>query len=174
MHPRRQPAPRGLEQPWQALQEHADRIKDLHLRDLFTADEDRFARFSLKFEEILLDFSKNHITGETLDLLLDLAHQARLGDWIERMFRGERINNTENRAVLHVALRNRANTPIEVDGEDVMPGVNRVLEQMHDFTEAVRTGSWTGCTGRPVTDVVNIGIGGSDLGPHMVTTALRP
>jgi len=174
MHPRRQAAPKGLEQPWQALQAHAERIKDLHLRDLFSADEGRFSRFSLKFEEILLDFSKNHITGETLDLLLDLARQARLGDWIERMFRGERINNTENRAVLHVALRNRTNTPIEVDGEDVMPAVNRVLERMRAFTEAVRAGSWSGCTGRPVTNVVNIGIGGSDLGPRMVTTALRP
>ncbi len=174
MQPRTQSAPPGLERPWQALQAHAKKVERLHLRDLFDADGDRFHKFSLKFEELLLDFSKNHLTEETLDLLLHLAAEARLGEWIERMFRGERINNTENRAVLHVALRNRANTPIEVDGEDVMPKVNRVLERMRDFTEAVRGGRWTGCTGKAVTDVVNIGIGGSDLGPRMAAAALRP
>ena len=170
----RQPAPKGVEAPWQALQAHGEAMEKRHLRDLFASDPDRFSRFSLQFEEILLDFSKNLITDETLSLLLDLARQADVKSWIERMFRGERINNTENRAVLHVALRNLSNTPIEVDGRDVMPGVNRVLEQMADFTERVRGGAWRGCTGKAITDVVNIGIGGSDLGPHMVTTALHP
>ena len=170
----RQPAPKGVEAPWQALQAHGEAMETRHLRDLFASDPDRFSRFSLQFEEILLDFSKNLITDETLSLLLDLARQADVKSWIERMFRGERINTTENRAVLHVALRNLSNTPIEVDGRDVMPGVNRVLEQMADFTERVRGGQWRGCTGKAITDVVNIGIGGSDLGPHMVTTALHP
>ncbi len=170
----RQPAPKGVETPWQALQAHGEAMAKRHLRDLFASDPDRFDKFSLQFEEILLDFSKNLITDETLSLLLDLARQAGVRSWIERMFRGERINNTEKRAVLHVALRNLSNTPIEVDGRDVMPGVNRVLEQMERFTGRVRSGAWRGCTGKAITDVVNIGIGGSDLGPHMVTTALRP
>ena len=170
----RQPAPKGVEAPWQALQAHCETLEKLHLRDLFASDPHRFTKFSLQFEEILLDFSKNLITDETLSLLLELARQAGVKSWIERMFRGERINSTENRAVLHVALRNLSNTPIEVDGRDVMPGVKRVLEQMDRFTGRVRSGAWRGCTGKAITDVVNIGIGGSDLGPHMATTALRP
>ncbi len=174
MHRTEQPAPRGLEAPWQALQEQARRIRNTHLRDLFAADEARFERFSLAFEELFLDYSKNPITSEILAELTALARAARLEAWIDRMFRGERINNTEHRPVLHVALRNRTGTPILVDGEDVMPRVNAVLARMRRFTEAVRSGEWTGHTGRPVTDVVNIGIGGSDLGPRMVTTALRP
>ncbi len=169
-----QPAPAGLESPWQALQEHAKELEALHLRDLFQSDPHRFSRFSLQFEELFLDYSKNRITGETLRLLLELARQAGLERWIERMFRGERINNTEHRAVLHVALRNRSNTPIEVDGRDVMPEVNAVLEQMRRFTESVRNGEWRGFSGRPIDRIVNIGIGGSDLGPHMATIALRP
>ena len=163
-----------MEAPWQALQAHAEQMKTLHLRDLFAADPNRFQHFSLGQDELLLDYSKNRITARTLELLFRLAESAELGSWIERMFRGERINNTENRAVLHVALRNLSNTPIEVEGRDVMPEVNRVLEQMADFTGRVRSGHWRGCTGKPITDIVNIGIGGSDLGPHMVTTALRP
>ncbi len=174
MHASRQPAPRGLEGPWQALQRHAEELRDTHLRDLFAADPDRFRRFSLEFDDLFLDWSKNRITPRTMELLLELAEAADLAGWIERMFRGERINNTEGRPVLHVALRNRSNTPILVDGEDVMPAVNAVLERMRAFTEAVRSGQWRGCTGRAITDVVNIGIGGSDLGPRMAAAALRP
>ena len=170
----RQPAPKGLEEPWQALQAHGEVMEKHHLRNLFASDPDRFSKFSLKFDEILLDFSKNHITDQTLKLLLELARKADVTGWIGRMFRGERINNTEHRAVLHVALRNLSGRPIEVDGRDVMPEVNRVLARMEEFTGRVRSGEWRGCTGKPITDIVNIGIGGSDLGPHMVTTALRP
>ena len=159
---------------WQALAAHYDTIAPIHMRDLFQEDAQRFDRFSLRFEHILLDYSKNRITAETLRLLLELAAQAQLKTWIERMFSGERINITENRAVLHVALRNRSNRPIEVDGRDVMPEVNAVLEHMREFTEAVRGREWTGYTGRAITDIVNIGIGGSDLGPVMVTEALKP
>ncbi|HIE56408.1 MAG TPA: glucose-6-phosphate isomerase, partial [Chromatiaceae bacterium] len=170
----RQAAPKGLEAPWQALQAHAQQVKSLKLRDLFSADPHRFQKFSLRQDELLLDYSKNRITSKTLQLLFELAEAAALQTWIERMFRGEHINNTENRSVLHVALRNLSNTPIEVDGRNLMPEVNRVLEQMSSFTERVRSGQWRGHTGKPITDIVNIGIGGSDLGPHMVTTALRP
>jgi glucose-6-phosphate isomerase len=141
---------------------------------MFATDPDRFATFSVGFNDILLDYSKNRIDATTIQLLLDLARQADIPAWRERMFNGDRINITENRAVLHIALRNRANRPILVDGEDVMPGVNAVLTQMRKFTEEVRSGAWTGYTGQPITDVVNIGIGGSDLGPVMVTEALKP
>ena len=159
---------------WQALQAHYEAMKDVHMRDLFAADPQRFDKFSLRFDDILFDYSKNRITEETMGLLLDLARQARLGDAIEAMFNGEKINVTEKRAVLHVALRNRSNRPILVDGEDVMPEVNRVLGKMRAFSEAVRAGAWRGFTGRRITDVVNIGIGGSDLGPKMVVRALTP
>jgi glucose-6-phosphate isomerase len=144
------------------------------MRDLFARDPQRFERFSLELGSILLDYSKNRITEETMTLLLDLARQAGLAERIEAMFSGERINTTEGRAVLHVALRNRSNRPIRVDGRDVMPDVNRVLDKMRRFSEAVRSGGWRGYTGQAITDVVNIGIGGSDLGPKMVTTALQP
>ncbi len=144
------------------------------MRDLFKQDAGRFDRFSIRFEDFLLDFSKNRITDETMRLLFDLATEHKVKDWAERMFTGEKINVTENRAVLHVALRNRSNRPIFVDGEDVMPGVNRVLGQMRRFSEAVRSGEWTGYTGKRIVDLVNIGIGGSDLGPVMVTEALKP
>lgn len=156
------------------LQEHYDQVKDRHMRDLFADDADRFNTFTRQFEDILLDFSKNRITQQTLDLLLQLADQAGLADAISRMFSGDKINRTEDRAVLHVALRNRSNTPIMVDGEDVMPGINDVLGRMKTFTERVRSGEWKGYTGGTITDVVNIGIGGSDLGPVMVTEALKP
>ncbi len=159
---------------WQALREHRQAMANVHMRDLFAQDPQRFERFSLRFEDILFDYSKNRITEQTMKLLMDLARQTQLGEKIEAMFRGEKINTTENRAVLHVALRNRANTPIYVDGEDVMPEVNRVLDKMRRFSEAVRNGQWLGYTGQPITDIVNIGIGGSDLGPKMVTHALRP
>lgn len=144
------------------------------MRDLFAADPQRFDRFSLRLGDLLFDYSKNRITEKTLELLLELARQAGLAAKIEAMFRGERINVTEGRAVLHVALRNRSNRPILLDGENVMPEVNRVLDQMRTFVEAVRSGQWKGCTGRPISDVVNIGIGGSDLGPKMVVRALTP
>ncbi|ACL71962.1 glucose-6-phosphate isomerase [Thioalkalivibrio sulfidiphilus] len=159
---------------WQALASHYDALKDVHMRELFARDPQRFERFSLRFEDILLDYAKNRITAETLELLLDLARECDVEGWRARMFGGEKINVTEDRAVLHVALRNRANRPIRVDGEDVMPEVNAVLARMAGFTERVRSGDWTGHTGKPIRHVVNIGIGGSDLGPVMVCEALRP
>src|SRR5512139_2870025 len=159
---------------WQALQEHQREMAEVHMRDLFARDPQRFERFSLRLGDILLDFSKNRITQETMALLLDLARQANLAGKIEAMFTGEKYNNTEKRAVLHVALRNRSNRPIFVDSADVMPDVNRVLAHMRAFSEEVRAGKWTGYTGKAITDVVNIGIGGSDLGPKMVCEALKP
>ncbi len=157
---------------WKALEEHHQEVADLHMRDLFDRDPERFQRFSLRLGDILFDYSKNRITEKTVDLLIELARQADLAEKIEGMFSGEKINNTEGRAVLHVALRNRSNRPILVDGEDVMPEVNRVLEKMRVFSKSVRSGEWKGYTGKAITDVVNIGIGGSDLGPQMVTAAL--
>ena len=159
---------------WIALEKHREETHNLHIRDLFVQDPQRFAKFSLSLNNILFDFSKNRITENTLALLLNLARQAQLSSYIEAMFTGEKINLTEDRAVLHVALRNRSNTPIFVDGQDVMPEVNRVLDKMHRFTEAVRSGTWQGFDGKPITDIVNIGIGGSDLGPKMVCQALKP
>jgi len=159
---------------WQALATHRQRMGTIHMRDLFAADTQRFAKFSLSFQAILFDYSKNRISDETLALLLNLAQQAKLDVAIDAMFSGAKINTTENRAVLHVALRNRSNRPILVDGQDVMPEVNRVLGKMRTFSEAVRSGDWKGYTGKPITDIVNIGIGGSDLGPKMVTLALTP
>jgi glucose-6-phosphate isomerase len=159
---------------WQALALHREEIGERHMRDLFAEDPQRFDRFSLRFGDILFDYSKNRVTGETMRLLLDLAREVKLGEWIEAMFTGQKINTTENRAVLHVALRNRSNEPITVDGQDVMPEVNRVLAKMRTFSEKVRSGEWKGYTGKPITDVVNIGIGGSDLGPKMVCEALKP
>ena len=159
---------------WKALAAHKEVIAARHLRDLFAADPRRFSTFSLRFGGMLLDYSKNLITDETMRLLRDLAVQADLSGWIERMFSGSKINTTESRAVLHVALRNRSNRPILVDGVDVMPQVNEVLKRMRAFSTAVRQGTRTGYDGRVFTDVVNIGIGGSDLGPVMVTEALKP
>jgi glucose-6-phosphate isomerase len=142
------------------------------MRDLFARDPERFDRFSLRLEDMLFDYSKNRITEKTIELLIELARQAGLTEKIVAMFAGEKINNTEDRSVLHVALRNRSNRPMLVDGEDVMVEVNGVLERVRTFSEAVRSGEWTGYTGKAITDVVNIGIGGSDLGPQMVTAAL--
>ena len=159
---------------WKALEQHQREMATIHMRDLFAQESGRFERFSLEFEDLLLDYSKNRVTIETMRLLLDLATQADLSGWIARMFAGEKINATENRAVLHIALRNRSNRPIVVDGQDVMPEVNAVLDHMRDFSQAVRSGAWRGYTGQRMTDVVNIGIGGSDLGPVMVTEALKP
>ncbi|HAJ5071879.1 TPA: glucose-6-phosphate isomerase [Escherichia coli] len=160
---------------WQALQKYFDEMKDVTIADLFAKDGDRFSKFSATFDDqMLVDYSKNRITEETLAKLQDLAKECDLAGAIKSMFSGEKINRTENRAVLHVALRNRSNTPILVDGKDVMPEVNAVLEKMKTFSEAIISGEWKGYTGKAITDVVNIGIGGSDLGPYMVTEALRP
>ncbi len=157
---------------WLALKHHQQALSQLHLRNLFVQDPDRFSRFSMHAGPLLLDYSKNRITEETLSLLLSLASQSQLPEWIKRMFKGEKINVTEHRAALHSALRNRSDRPVLLDGVDVMPEIRRVLGHMRTFSESVRNGDWLGYTGRPITDVVNIGIGGSDLGPAMVTAAL--
>lgn len=159
---------------WHALEAHSREMAQVHMRDLFAADPQRFDRFALSFGDLLFDYSKNRVTEETMKLLFDLANQTGLADKIQAMFRGARINVTENRAVLHVALRNRSNRPILLDGDDVMPDVNRVLKKMRAFTQAIRSGWWKGHTGKSITHVVNIGIGGSDLGPRMVVKALAP
>ena len=159
---------------WKALCEHEKVISALHMRSLFEEDPKRFDKFSLKFDDLLLDYSKHRITEKTLSLLFQIAREAKIEDWRERMFSGEKINITEDRAVLHTALRNRSNEPVYVDGHDVMPDVNAVLEQMRIFTDKVRNGDWTGYNGKRITDIVNIGIGGSDLGPVMVCDALKP
>lgn len=159
---------------WQALCRHQKTIAASNMRDLFAQDTNRFNKFSFQLDDMLFDFSKNRINDETLPLLMQLAREAQLENWRDRMFAGEKINITENRAVLHTALRNRSNRPVLVDGADVMPEVNAVLAQMRDFSEKVRSGAWLGYTGKRITDVVNIGIGGSDLGPVMVCDALKP
>jgi len=159
---------------WQALAAHWQQMAQVHMRDLFAADPGRAGRMSADAAGLHLDYAKHIATDETLKLLLDLARAADVDGWRERMFAGEHINSTEDRAVLHVALRNRGNRPILVDGADVMPEVNGVLERMRAFTQRVRAGDWQGFTGRPINDVVNIGIGGSNLGPKMVCTALKP
>ncbi len=159
---------------WQALATHFEEIKDTHMKDLFQSDPRRFERFSVRFKDILVDYSKNRLTEKTLSLLFQLAKEVDLADAIEKMFQGDRINETENRAVLHVALRNRRNRPIRVNGQDVMPEVNAVLEQMKAFSTRVNTGDWQGYSGKRIQDLVNIGIGGSDLGPRMVTECLKP
>ena len=158
---------------WQKLQQHYGSQKEVQMRDQFVQDAQRFDKFSLEFEGLLLDFSKNRINEETLKLLRALAVARDVPGWTKKMFSGEKINITEDRAVLHIALRNRSNTPILVDGKDVMPEVNRVLKHMEEFSNAVRSGEWKGYTGKKITDCVNIGIGGSDLGPVMVTEALK-
>ncbi|KAK5866724.1 hypothetical protein PBY51_011277 [Eleginops maclovinus] len=155
-----------------------DQAGSLSMRDMFQQDPDRFTSFSTTLQtddgEILLDYSKNLINQEVMDMLIALAKSRGVEEARERMFSGEKINFTEGRAVLHVALRNRSNTPIQVDGKDVMPEVNRVLDKMKAFCLRVRSGEWKGFSGKNITDVVNIGIGGSDLGPLMVTEALKP
>jgi glucose-6-phosphate isomerase len=159
---------------WKALEEHWGRtMSRVHMRDLFREDPARAEQMSLRAAGIYLDYSKNIVTSETLRLLIALAEAVDLPGWIRRMFSGDHVNNTENRAVLHVALRNRSNRPIYVDGEDVMPEVNAELDKMERFVNAVRGGEWRGFSGKPINDVVNIGIGGSNLGPLMVCEALR-
>ena len=159
---------------WKQLGDHARRMRAVHMRDLFADDPGRFERYSIQFEDILVDFSKHLITDETMNLLIKLAEETHLKSAIDAMFAGEKINETENRAVLHTALRNRSDKPVYVDGKNVMPEVNAVLAQMESFSGKVISGEWRGYTGERITDIVNIGIGGSDLGPVMVTEALKP
>ncbi|MDO8813366.1 MAG: glucose-6-phosphate isomerase, partial [Gallionella sp.] len=159
---------------WQALKAHHAAIEPLHMRQMFQGDQARFGKFSLQFGSLLLDYSKNRINEETVSLLVALANQAGLPAAIERMFGGEKINFTERRAVLHTALRNRSGQPVYADGKDVMPDVRRVLELMRRFSDAVRSGKHRGHTGKQISDIVNIGIGGSDLGPLMACEALKP
>lgn len=159
---------------WKALAKHKKQIEKLHMRELFLSEPNRFDKFNISFNDILLDYSKNRIVDMTMQLLRDLAKACDVEGWAKKMFSGEKINITENRSVLHIALRNRSNTPIVVDAEDVMPHVNQVLGHMKKFCSSIHTGQWLGFTGKKITDIVNIGIGGSDLGPVMVTEALKP
>jgi len=159
---------------YQKLKDYYETLKHAHIRDLFANDPQRFAKMSLQVGDVFVDYSKNRLDDHALKLLFDMVREAQVETWREQMFNGEKINNTENRAVLHTALRNRINRPIFVDGENVMPRVNRVLEKMCVFAEQVRSGEWRGYADEPITDVVNIGIGGSDLGPKMVCEALTP
>lgn len=159
---------------WKKLESHFQEISKTHLRTLFKEDPKRFEKFSTQFEDILLDYSKNRVSEETLSLLISLAASCGVKEAIAAMFGGDTINFTEKRPVLHVALRNRSNKPVYVDGKDVMPDVNKVLAQVETFSNAVINGEWKGYTGKPITTIVNIGIGGSDLGPVMVTEALKP
>jgi len=160
---------------WQQLQDHYNtEIKGTHLRSLFKADSDRFSRYSLKFDDILFDYSKNIVNDKTLDLLRQLANESKVKEAIEAMFSGEKINQTEDRSVLHTALRNFSGKPVLSDGKDVMPDVMRVLAQMKAFCTRIHSGDWKGYSGKKIKYIVNIGIGGSDLGPVMVTEALRP
>lgn len=158
----------------QQLQQHYLIMHKQHMRDMFAADPQRFARFSIHLDDVLLDYSKNRINDETMSLLIKLAEEADVETWRDRMFNGEKINNTEQRAVLHVALRNYSDCPVWVDGVDVMPQVRAVIDKMGDFATQVREGIWLGYSGKRITDIVNIGIGGSDLGPQMVYQALKP
>ena len=158
---------------WRQLWPHYEEMKSVHMRDLFAQDPDRARRYWLEVGGLTLDYAKNRITDQTLNGLFELARESGLPEKMRAMFAGEKINNTENRAALHIALRNRADTPIYVDGENVMPKVNSVLRHMGRFAHAVRNGDWTGYTGRAITDIVNIGIGGSDQGPLMMCTALQ-
>ena len=158
---------------WSALAAHREKIRGQHLRDLFAEDPDRGQRLTAEAVGIYLDYSKNRVTDDTMHLLLDLAMQSGLRERIDAMFDGEKINTTEDRAVLHVALRAPSGEHIRVDGIDVVPAVHEVLGRMGEFAERVRTGRWQGHTGKPIRNVVNIGIGGSDLGPVMAYEALR-
>jgi len=159
---------------WKALTAHYATMQNTQVRDLFAADPSRFDKMHLKFEDLLLDYSKNCVSEETMKLLYQLADESNVIEKANEMYSGVKINNTEGRAVLHIALRNQSNTPIYVDGKDVMPEVNEVLAKIKTFTENVRNGVWKGHTGKTINTVVNIGIGGSDLGPVMVTEALKP
>lgn len=159
---------------WKALSQHYSATKDITIKDLFTNDAERFNKFSLCTDNIVFDYSKNNVIGTTVQLLLQLAEECKLKEAIDAMFSGEKINETEKRSVLHTALRNFSGKPVNVDGIDVMPGVFKVLEQMKTFCVKVHSGEWKGYTGKKIKYIVNIGIGGSDLGPVMVTEALKP
>lgn len=159
---------------WKKLHDEFKRIEPLHIKSLFASDENRFNKMHLVWGDFLIDFSKNRIDDNILNTLVALAKECKLREAIHSMYSGEKINETEKRSVLHIALRNRSNTPILVDGQNIVPGVNAVLQQMRDFSNKLHTGSWLGYTGKPITDIVNIGIGGSDLGAVMVTEALKP
>jgi len=161
-------------QAWSALQQHAQQLKTVHIRDLFRQDAQRFQKYSFRFEDIFVVVSKNIVTDETVKLLLQLANECQLKEAIEAMFSGEAINETEGRSVLHVALRNFSKTPYYSGGKDVMQDVRQVQEQMKTFCEKIHSGEWKGYTGKKIKHIVNIGIGGSDLGPFMVTEALKP
>ena len=159
---------------YQKLQEKAQQMKSFDLRKAFEKDAERFQKFHIQWQDFLLDYSKNLIDNKTLNLLIQWADERHLKSAISDMFSGKKINTTEGRAVLHTALRNRSDKPVLVDGKDVMPDVLKVLDQMHQFSDAIRNGSWLGATDKRITDIVNIGIGGSDLGPVMATKALTP
>jgi glucose-6-phosphate isomerase len=159
---------------WRKLKEHYEFMKNRHMIDMFNDDSERFSKFSIRFEDIIVDYSKNIINEETLQILLELAEESKLKDATGQMFSGEKINETENRAVLHIALRNRTNTQIYMDGNDVMVEINAVLKKMEGFSNVIISGKWKGYSGKAITDIVNIGIGGSNLGPVMVTEALKP
>lgn len=158
---------------WHQLENNYAEVRTMKMRDMFAADPKRFDEFSVSANGLLVDYSKNRVTAETMKLLFELAREAGVEQAREAMFSGEKINTTENRAVLHTALRNRSDRPVLVDGKDVMPQIKAVLKKMKTFSDAVRNGSWKGATGKSMTDVVNIGIGGSDLGPVMVVEALK-
>ncbi|CRK86031.1 Glucose-6-phosphate isomerase [Candidatus Providencia siddallii] len=160
---------------WEALEKHFIKMKSVHMRDLFIKNKNRFNEFSIMFDDqILVDFSKNRINKETINKLINLAKETKLKNAINSMFSGKKINRTENRAVLHTALRNLDNTPIYVDGRNIMLDINNILKKMKNFSDRVISGVWKGCTGKTITDIVNIGIGGSNLGSFMVTEALYP
>ena len=158
---------------WQSLNQHKKDIESISLREMFKSDPNRFNQFHIQFNDLLLDYSKHRISKETISLLVKLAKEADVEGWRNRMFEGEKINSTEHRAVLHTALRNQNISPIISDGEDVIPKVKNVLKKMRRFSEEVRSGQWKGFTGKAITSVINIGIGGSDLGPAMVCQALK-
>ena len=159
---------------WKALQQHYQSVRDVRMRDLFDQDRGRFEKFSLEHNGLLLDYSKNRVTEETMSLLASLVEQADVAGWAQRMFSGDKINITEQRTVLHTALRSSGDKPVYVDGEDVVPRIRHVLERMEKFSRSVHNGAWLGFSGKPISDVVSIGIGGSDLGPGLITDALQP
>lgn len=166
--------PSPAESCWPKLSAHAGDMKARHLRNIFKEDPGRFFRYTLQVEDLFIDYSKNLISDETLSLLFEWAEAAQIKEWTEKMFCGEKINHTEDRSVLHTALRNVSHESVEVDGHDVMPEVNAVLDKMRGFADQIRSGEWKGFTGKSIRNVVNIGIGGSDLGPVMACEALKP
>ncbi|MDH5599580.1 MAG: glucose-6-phosphate isomerase, partial [Cyclobacteriaceae bacterium] len=158
---------------WEKLSNHFQEIKHIHLKDLFINNPNRFDEFSLRFNDLLVDFSKNLLTNNTLRLLYQLAEETQVKESIKQMFKGEKINKTEDRSVLHTALRNFSGNPVYSEGKDVMPEVKKELEHMKSFSDSVTSGNWKGYSGKRIKHIVNIGIGGSDLGPVMVTEALK-